>query len=248
MSNVAGGWDSKPPSTAASVAIAPAYPGGPAVSKRGAGNTVTTTFTNTGRVPAENVTVSLAAPSGWTVQPQTGRTVGAVKTDGTLSTTWSVTPPSGTSPGSYSLTATANYVQNDGTQLQPDTACGTASALVPNAAPSGTAYVSDVAWTSATNGWGPPERDRSNGETGASDGHTITINGVTYTKGVGAHAPGELDVYVGGQCSSFSSDVGIDDEVGGNGSVCSRFGPTGRTSPTAAFGAFPTRLSTSPRT
>ena len=219
VSNVAGGWDSKPPSTAASVAIAPAYPGGPAVIKPGTGNTVTTTFTNTGRVPAENVTVSLAAPSGWTVQPQTGRTAGAVKTDGTLSTTWSVTPPGGTSPGSYPLTATTNYLWNDGTQLQPDTAGGTASALVPNAAPSSTAYVSDVPWTSATNGWGPPERDRSNGETGASDGHTITINGVTYAKGVGAHASGEIDVYVGGQCSSFSSDVGIDDEAGDNGSV-----------------------------
>ncbi|HEX3336664.1 MAG TPA: NPCBM/NEW2 domain-containing protein, partial [Jatrophihabitans sp.] len=62
-------------------------------------------------------------------------------------------------------------------------------------------------------------RDRSNGETGATDGHTITIGGQTYAKGLGAHAPSEVDVYVGGQCSSFSSEVGLDDEVGNNGSV-----------------------------
>ena len=32
--------------------------------------------------------------------------------------------------------------------------------------PTGTEYLSDLPWTSATNGWGPVERDRSNGETG----------------------------------------------------------------------------------
>jgi alpha-galactosidase len=59
----------------------------------------------------------------------------------------------------------------------------------------------------------------SNGETGAGDGHPITIGGQAYAKGVGAHAPSEVNVYVGTQCASFTSDIGLDDEVGNNGSV-----------------------------
>jgi len=180
---------------------------------------VTTTFTNTGRGPAENLSVELNAPAGWNVRAQSSRTAGSVSTGKSLMTTWSVTPPADAQPGKYTLIADATYQWNDGTKLRADSTTGSADVLVPNAPPTGTAYVSDIPWTSWSNGWGPPERDRSNGETGASDGHTITINGVTYAKGVGAHAPGEIDVYVGGKCSSFSGDVGIDDEVGNNGSV-----------------------------
>ena len=213
------GWDAYPPSTSVSASVAPAYPGGPSVVQPGSPTAVTTTFTNTGRVPAENLNVKLNAPDGWTVQPATATTTGSVPSDHTFTTTWQVTPPKGTSPGQYSLTAAAGYQWNDSQQLQADSTTGGADVLVPNPPPTGTAYISDVPWTSWTNGWGPPERDRSNGETGPADGHTITINGVTYAKGVGAHAPGEIDVYTGGQCSSFNSDVGIDDEVGNNGSV-----------------------------
>ena len=36
---------------------------------------------------------------------------------------------------------------------------------------------------------------------------------------IGIHAPSEIDVYVGKRCSTFTSDVGLDDEVGSNGSV-----------------------------
>jgi alpha-galactosidase len=217
--SAAGQWDSYPPSTAVSVTVPPAYPGGPAVVQPGRTNAVTTTFTDTGRVPAENLRVGLSAPAGWTVRATGATTDGAVPTDGTFTTTWDVVPPSGTDPGSYALTATASYQWDDGTQLQDAATSGGADVLVPNPPPTGNAYVSDVPWTSWTNGWGPPERDRSNGEQGPADGHTITIGGVTYAKGVGVHAVSEIDVYVGGQCTSFHSDVGIDDEVGDRGRV-----------------------------
>jgi alpha-galactosidase len=214
-----GDWDAYPPATVVSVEVAPAYPGGPAVLQPGTANAVTTTFTDTGRVPAENLTVDLSAPDGWTVRAATPATDAAVTRNGTFTTTWSVTPPSGTTPGTYSLTASASYQWNDGTQLQSDSTSGSTGVLVPNPPPTGSAYVSDVPWTSWTNGWGPPERDRSNGEQGATDGHTITIGGVTYAKGVGVHAVSEIDVWVGGQCTSLRSDVGIDDEVGDRGKV-----------------------------
>jgi len=81
-----------------------------------------------------------------------------------------------------------------------------------------TRYLSDLTWTSATSGWGPVEKDMSNGEAGAGDGRTITLNGVTYSKGLGAHA--DSDVRYGiSNCTRFKAAVGVDDEVGSNGSV-----------------------------
>ena len=47
-------------------------------------------------------------------------------------------------------------------------------------------YLSDLTWTSMTNGFGPVEKDQSNGWNGTGDGRTLTLNGTTYAKGLGA--------------------------------------------------------------
>jgi len=73
-----------------------------------------------------------------------------------------------------------------------------------------------------TNGWGPVEKDRSNGEAGAGDGGPITLNGATHAKGLGAHAPSDIRYALGGACATFSADVGVDDEVGTGGRVVFR--------------------------
>nr|CEL21572.1 Alpha-galactosidase precursor [Kibdelosporangium sp. MJ126-NF4]CTQ92353.1 Alpha-galactosidase precursor (EC 3.2.1.22) [Kibdelosporangium sp. MJ126-NF4] len=84
----------------------------------------------------------------------------------------------------------------------------------------GTHHVSDLSWDTATSGWGPVEKDRSNGNQAAGDGRTLTINGTTYAKGLGVHAVSEISFYLGRACKAFSASVGIDDEVAGsNGSV-----------------------------
>ncbi|MCL2734410.1 MAG: NPCBM/NEW2 domain-containing protein [Actinomycetia bacterium] len=83
----------------------------------------------------------------------------------------------------------------------------------------GTHALSDLAWESAVSGWGPVEHDRSNGEQAAGDGKTLTIGGTTYAKGLGVHAASDITYYLGGGCSSLATDVGVDDEVGANGSV-----------------------------
>ncbi|MEZ4569725.1 MAG: PQQ-dependent sugar dehydrogenase [Thermomicrobiales bacterium] len=80
-------------------------------------------------------------------------------------------------------------------------------------------YVSDLEWASSSNGWGPAERDQSNGEDIPDDGGPLTLNGTTYTKGVGVHSPSEIVINLDGACSQFTSVVGVDDEVGQNGSV-----------------------------
>jgi alpha-galactosidase len=119
--------------------------------------------------------------------------------------------------------------------------------ITPSGVSGGTRYVSDMTWQASTNGWGPAERDRSNGETGAADGRTITIAGTTYAKGVGAHAAGTIDVDLGGRCSTFAADVGVDAEVGdGRGTVTFSVlgdGVTLATSPVKAGGQAATPLS-----
>src|SRR5206468_4132794 len=76
-----------------------------------------------------------------------------------------------------------------------------------------TSYLSDLAWTQVANGWGPVEKDRSNGENLAGAGAPLTLNGVTYAKGLGTHAASEVDYAMAGACSLFTASVGVDDEI-----------------------------------
>ena len=82
-----------------------------------------------------------------------------------------------------------------------------------------TKYASDLPYTQVANGWGPIEKDKSNGEDAAGDGGTLTLNGVTYAKGLGAHAASDIRFNLDGACTAFTAVVGIDDEVGNWGSA-----------------------------
>src|SRR5262245_4415366 len=82
-----------------------------------------------------------------------------------------------------------------------------------------TGFVSDQAFTYVANGFGPVSRDHSNGESAANDGGTITLNGTTFAKGLGVHAPSSIELRPNGKCSTFTAGIGVDDEVGSNGSV-----------------------------
>jgi hypothetical protein len=71
-----------------------------------------------------------------------------------------------------------------------------------------------------SNGYGPIEKDSSNGSGSTGDGAPITIRGTGYAKGLGAHAGSDVTYSLGGACSSFTAVVGVDDEVpAGLGSV-----------------------------
>ncbi|GAA1591217.1 endo-alpha-N-acetylgalactosaminidase family protein [Kribbella hippodromi] len=72
----------------------------------GEANTVTTTFTNNDVVAANNITLGLTAPDGWTVTATTPATHASVAAGTNAITTWDVTPPTGTPEGKYPLTAT----------------------------------------------------------------------------------------------------------------------------------------------
>ena len=84
----------------------------------------------------------------------------------------------------------------------------------------GTAYLSDMEPVGTPlNGWGPYERDRSNAEQAPGDGRPLTLNGAVYPKGLGVHANSQLEYDLGGRFKTFEAVVGVDDEVGNNGSV-----------------------------
>jgi alpha-galactosidase len=77
----------------------------------------------------------------------------------------------------------------------------------------GTNYLSDLQPIYAYTGFGTETKDKS------ISGNTLTLGGVTYAKGIGTHAIGGHEYNLGGVASRFQSDIGIDDEVGSNGSV-----------------------------
>ncbi len=80
-------------------------------------------------------------------------------------------------------------------------------------------YVSDLSFTTVVNGWGPPEKDRSNGETGAADGKPLTLDGQVFKKGLGVHAKSEIKVALAAKYELFSTIIGLDDETNNRGSV-----------------------------
>jgi alpha-galactosidase len=86
-------------------------------------------------------------------------------------------------------------------------------------APSGMRYLSDLPWVYAANSVGPVERDLSNNERAARDGTPLSIAGHQYEKGLGVHAASLVTFRLGGACSSFSADVGVDDEASAQASV-----------------------------
>ncbi|WP_369387575.1 NPCBM/NEW2 domain-containing protein [Streptomyces sp. CG1] len=178
--------------------------------------TLTSTVTDLGRTPARGVSVSLTGPEGWTVRPTSATTATALATGRTLRTGWSVTAPAGTPTGSYGLTLRTRYRSPAGQRV---TSALPLTASVVVRPPAGTSYLSDLNWLSATSGWGPVERDTSNGESAAGDGHPITIGGTVYAKGLGVHAPSDVSFYTGRACRKVTADVGVDDEKGTKGTV-----------------------------
>lgn len=73
-----------------------------------------------------------------------------------------------------------------------------------------TNQVSDLTFLSATNGWGPVERDQSVGGTAPNDGTPLKLGGTVYAKGPGTNSPSDVQIYLGGQCSKFTATVGFD--------------------------------------
>ncbi|MEV6610399.1 glycoside hydrolase family 3 C-terminal domain-containing protein [Kutzneria sp. NPDC051319] len=80
----------------------------PPVVTAGGSGTATTTFTNGGTAAIRTVTMSIAAPPGWTATATTPSTFASVAGGQTVKTTWQVTAPATATPGTYPLSATVS--------------------------------------------------------------------------------------------------------------------------------------------
>ncbi len=196
--------------------------------------TVKAVFTLPAGGPITGVRLAPRAPEGWTVS-------GPVVTDermrggDSLSGTWTFHAGADVPDGRADLPVAAEFTftgdpgSPDAPGKRPVHVEEAVRALVPPQNPSGNPAVSDLPFLSESNGYGPVERDRSNGEDGAGDGKPLTIRGTVHPKGLGMHAPGEVTIWTGGACTRFSAVVGIDDEVTQSGSVDFQvFGDDGR--------------------
>jgi alpha-galactosidase len=85
--------------------------------------------------------------------------------------------------------------------------------IAPNLPTAGTNYLSDLQPVYAYTSWGTLLNNKT------IAGNTITLNGQTYAKGLGANAYAGFEYRLGGVASRFQSDIGVDDDAGGNGSV-----------------------------
>ncbi|OIJ94689.1 beta-galactosidase [Streptomyces sp. MUSC 14] len=176
----------------------------------GAGQHLTATATF--HVPADaptasGVTAHLTAPNGWTVSPKPTPTAARRIAPGTSVTfSWEVTTPAGMAK-TNALKAAATFVQRHRSATAADERI---VATVPPPPPAGTDQISDLPFLSATNGWGPVERDQSVGGTAANDGTPLKLGGTVYAKGLGTNSPSDVLVYLAGRCSRFTATVGVD--------------------------------------
>ncbi|MFI0922341.1 endo-alpha-N-acetylgalactosaminidase family protein [Streptomyces sp. NPDC021012] len=178
-------------------------------------NQVTATFSNDEAADVTGAEAVLDLPEGWTAEPAAPVALGTVAPGARATATWQVTPPVDAAYQPYPLGASVAYGIGGGRRKL--TAATTVRTLPPP--PTADSWASDLDWTSAANGWGPVERDLSNGETGTGDGTPLRIGGVAYTKGLGTHAPARVRYYLGGRCASFTAEVGVDDVQTTRGSV-----------------------------
>jgi hypothetical protein len=85
-------------------------PSAPLSVPAGGSTTVTTTEHNDGPGSATGVSVSLSAPSGWTIKPAGPLSAGSLAEDASANQKWTVTAPSGSSsPATAALEAQATY-------------------------------------------------------------------------------------------------------------------------------------------
>ncbi|MEU9321336.1 NPCBM/NEW2 domain-containing protein [Streptomyces sp. NPDC048295] len=204
-----GTWAAHPPAVELGLESSP-------LTEAGRTTTLTTTVTDLGRTPATKVSALLTGPSGWQVKAVSPTGSPALPTGRSLTTRWQVTAPAGTPTGAYDLALDARYRSPDGTRVRSTVPLQVHVVVAP---PAGGSYLGDLPQLSAANGWGPVERDTSNGESGAGDGNPLTIGGAVFAKGLGVHADSSVEFYTGRACDTVTAQVGVDDEKGTKGTV-----------------------------
>jgi beta-galactosidase GanA len=173
------------------------------------------TFTVSGAVAnlagpdATDVQVDLDLPAGWTATPSTDTSLGTLAAGASRPLSWTVTIPDD-AQGRYAVAAVVTY-QQDGVPGR------TGAAYQVRTLPKGLVYLSDIPWVSAVSGWHDVLRDQN------VNGGGLSIDGVPYAKGLGTNSISTIAYDIPSGCTSFATDVGVDDAAGaGRGSVTFR--------------------------
>jgi alpha-galactosidase len=196
----------------ASTEVPPAYPGSQfEIAQPGQTVAVPASFQNEGREPVTQVALSLTGPSGWV----TGAPVRApaLPTGWEINGAWQVTVPPGTAAGTYTLTAMANY-RWGADAAGSNSSQATIQVAVP---PTGTPTLDQLSWLSAVNGFS---------SIGINENHyggPLSIHGTVYSHGLWVNSVATLYYYLGGNCTTFTTDLGLDDSDKGAGAVTYQF-------------------------
>ncbi|MDD0857331.1 NPCBM/NEW2 domain-containing protein [Arthrobacter alpinus] len=186
--------------------------------EQGADNEFTTTLVSNEPAAVSNAKVTLQLPAGWSATPVTSATAATLAPGAKLVTRWNVVAPA-SADGSYNITANSEYT----TTVDPlgvRKAESTLGVYTMPHPPTKDTYASDMQWIGTpANGWGPAEKDLTNGEQGEKDGPALMLDGKVYNKGLGVHAASSIKYFVGAQCTNFSAVIGIDDFQATRGSV-----------------------------
>ncbi len=84
-----------------------------------------------------------------------------------------------------------------------------------------TVWLDDLNLTSATQGWGKPNKNKS------VEGHELSIGKKIFERGFGTHAESTLRIHLAGAAKKFFASVGVDDEVNHNASSSVEFAVVG---------------------
>src|SRR5271157_2440388 len=87
----------------------------------------------------------------------------------------------------------------------------------------GTYGIESLDLSQVEQGWGSPHANQS------VDGHGLSIGGKKFEHGLGTHAESTFRIALGGKGERFTASVGVDDEVGRDGSVTFKVTGDGKT-------------------
>jgi hypothetical protein len=169
---------------------------------------VTATVTNTNYFAAlTGLSFEVSAPAGITVEP-VGDAPGEVGPGGTATRSWTVRRADGQPAEAASLEVTTRFDQSGRSELLK------ATAVLPVAA-AGRYQLSDLPFASSRNhdGLHPVARDTVTPATPSGNGAPILLDGVAYSKGLGTNSNADVRFELDGDCSRFTTVVGIDDAM-----------------------------------
>jgi alpha-glucosidase len=152
--------------------------------------------------PARDISMTVDLPATWSLVsggPVTRKTLADGKS---INGSWTVRVGAGGPRGAVELPVTATFTTPSGRVIKSADATTVQVALIP---PKGDAYLSDQQFLTATADWGNVQRDTDLG------GNPIKLGTAaqTYPKGIVANANATVSVFLGGQCTSFTAQVGV---------------------------------------